>query len=574
MDHSGRDLQPVNLLYWPTCKNVLSWSTDNLVVAAGEVVHILTRLDASKSQEATDHDQWHIFTLRVNLFEKEEWPFQNLAPVAQFSLGEELSDSPVVALAWSPEGLGLYKRSVLTVLTSNLVLSIWETNGKLGVWRRTAIVNNHLPPVDRDDEYDAKARCKARIRAFTWFPSLPASQKFDAQSQFLIAADDDYTITIFCVRKTNKAAYGQWSFEPLQQHRFDDLQQMRENVTGKHSLRFNLSHSSPIAHLEASQWQCDQASARLFVKVSLGQCRDPRYLVVQVHRTQEEPDGRPPNVSFTSLAVPPEAIFATAPSEEMFQPSIPVLRAELDRKHGLGGMTCVEYWGTAWSPDHTLAAACVSVHPSDMIDFAIPSWQRITIVFARGQEPSSTLLGADDAAIVQDRIVDFVVNLGLDLAKTEWDSKILCNAAALIKLRNSEVDLDGTTDGDVHPESLRSQQTDLMDVDSPEKSAANIGTTAETCEICNSPIPFTLDLDLDQARCTRGHRFTRCSLSFVAIQEPGISKFCSKCGRQFLDPGKMKPGSPNHDNADGPSLSQVVFDKFDVCPYCQGKFRD
>jgi hypothetical protein len=25
--------------------------------------------------------------------------------------------------------------------------------------------------------------------------------------------------------------------------------------------------------------------------------------------------------------------------------------------------------------------------------------------------------------------------------------------------------------------------------------------------------------------------------------------------------------------ATGPSLSQALFDKFDVCPYCHGKFR-
>ena len=36
------DLEPVTLSHWSTCKNALSWSTEDLAVAAGKVVHVLT----------------------------------------------------------------------------------------------------------------------------------------------------------------------------------------------------------------------------------------------------------------------------------------------------------------------------------------------------------------------------------------------------------------------------------------------------------------------------------------------------------------------------------------------------
>ena len=102
-----------------------------------------------------------------------------------------------------------------------------------------------------------------------------------------------------------------------------------------------------------------------------------------------------------------------------------------------------------------------------------------------------------------------------------------------------------------------------MHVDSADTATKN-ATNSEMCEICDSPIPFTSDPT--QARCSHGHQFTRCNLYFIAIQGPGISMYCSQGGRQFLEPGKMKFQS-------GPSLSQALFDKFDVCPYCQAKFR-
>ena len=87
---------------------------------------------------------------------------------------------------------------------------------------------------------------------------------------------------------------------------------------------------------------------------------------------------------------------------------------------------------------------------------------------------------------------------------------------------------------------------------------------AESCEMCDSEILMTSDLT--SARCKSGHVFVRCSISFLAIQEPGFSKHCSRCSKQFLDLAKLEPPS-------APSLVQALFEEFDVCPFCPGKFR-
>lgn len=58
----------------------------------------------------------------------------------------------------------------------------------------------------------------------------------------------------------------------------------------------------------------------------------------------------------------------------------------------------------------------------------------------------------------------------------------------------------------------------------------------------------------------------RCGLTFMAIQEPGLSKFCSLCGAEYLSEDMLDEGS---DFADECRKLATVFD---TCVYCQGKF--
>jgi hypothetical protein len=63
----------------------------------------------------------------------------------------------------------------------------------------------------------------------------------------------------------------------------------------------------------------------------------------------------------------------------------------------------------------------------------------------------------------------------------------------------------------------------------------------------------------------------RCNLSLLSIQEPGISKYCSQCDRQFLNAEEIDLEPVQISN--GPSLLTSLFEEFDVCPYCHAKFR-
>lgn len=111
----------------------------------------------------------------------------------------------------------------------------------------------------------------------------------------------------------------------------------------------------------------------------------------------------------------------------------------------------------------------------------------------------------------------------------------------------------------------------------------------------------------------------RCSLTFLAIREPGVSKYCHSCNRAYLNDHiilnstKRKTNCTLEDNAcsvptveeladtemfddnllrigggemmdnsfsvdlnafksEPFSLATILFDTFDMCPYCGGKF--
>ena len=118
-------------------------------------------------------NNWHSSRFRVNVFTNNEWPTIDPQNRDNFSLGAEQSISTVVALAWSPPGLSKFRRCVLAVLTSNLLVSLYEPVGFQGKWTRVSIVNsalgNHFRSFIQDEDTHLR---KSNIRSFAWSPPL------------------------------------------------------------------------------------------------------------------------------------------------------------------------------------------------------------------------------------------------------------------------------------------------------------------------------------------------------------------------------------------------------------------
>ena len=69
------------------------------------------------------------------------------------------------------------------------------------------------------------------------------------------------------------------------------------------------------------------------------------------------------------------------------------------------------------------------------------------------------------------------------------------------------------------------------------RNVPNVGDWDEECRICHHGIPFS---SVKWAKCGSGHQFSRCALTFLAIQEPGLSKTCTVCKTQFLDESELQ----------------------------------
>ncbi|KAK3706172.1 hypothetical protein LTR37_012873 [Vermiconidia calcicola] len=55
---------------------------------------------------------------------------------------------------------------------------------------------------------------------------------------------------------------------------------------------------------------------------------------------------------------------------------------------------------------------------------------------------------------------------------------------------------------------------------------------SEDCHICHKAIPFE---SVKWARCETGHQLSRCGLTFLALEGPGITKYCNICSMQYLN---------------------------------------
>ncbi|KAI8939105.1 hypothetical protein NX059_004941 [Plenodomus lindquistii] len=173
--------------------------------------------------------------LRVPLFSTEELPLKEPAPLQSYSIGEEISNSASISIAWSSSGLAKHRTCALAVLTSNLVLSVWSPEGKPqdeASWNRRLIVNDslrryflthtadhshHALPLEEE-----KLRLRSRVRAFTWAPPLPnrdpacvVGTRLSYGPHVVAVSNDDNRVIFVTIRSptsTNGLSTG-WSAE-------------------------------------------------------------------------------------------------------------------------------------------------------------------------------------------------------------------------------------------------------------------------------------------------------------------------------------------------------------------------
>ena len=551
---ADRSIAPVVLPGWPSSEDNLAWADDYLAVATGESIHILA-LPYLRDQANLGYSYQLTDTIRVNQFTEEEWPIVDLAPLNTLSLGEEQSQSSVCSLAWSPVGIGIHKRHVLAVLTTNLLLSIWESTGKPGSWRRVCIINKSLSM-----DHEVLRRKKQRIRAFAWLPALQVSTDARQDRQYLAVVNDKDDVVIFHITANHSTHIRSFETTIVFEIKLTEQELSTENLSPLQKFL----QTPPISKIQCGKLQklMDEDGAVSLLRMRITFERGPTRLKCGDLVLSCEPSQNDlqlyghiaPHVALTKPTV-------NVPTSSDFGPALSQPMDDFKKQHGLHGDVRIRYWGFARSPDGTTDAMCVSFHLLDDTRVISREAEQCVVVF----KPNEVAALNGNSAIANPKLelLRWIVgHCNVGSIKTDLDAKIMRVAAASIKmafvLDTGLMEWSRAAQGlaaSIEPASHTERETHHF-VSAP--------TVAESCEICDSAI--SISRNLCSGRCAQGHTFARCGVSLLAIQEPGISKYCSRCGKQFLDILKLEP-------QEGPSLSLSLFGEFDVCPYCRGKFR-
>ena len=364
----------------PSSQNCLAWSPDGeLAVAAGEELHLLIPQNDSP-------EPWTHLRITASNFTTDEWDWQEQASFKDMAIGEEQARATIISLAWSPSGLAKYRRSVLAVLTSNLILSFWASDSDpttLDSWKRFVIVNKAL---------SSGSRLQQRIRSMAWTPTNPAH--IDRRTPFsqrkwglhvLAVADDSSGLYILKVSSPFTDQYSAWNVEVLRHH---DVLVSRRSNDRPSLLSLEMNAHRFVDHIEFGTWNGDipimyrTSGITYYANISLYENKPSQ-------APSEEFTEKDPFTASIDEARPGQT---NMPAQQLVTPFIEARMAAEKSKFGLdnnlGGNTVLKTWGLA--SYNNMVAACITIRPANMIEYTAPFEGSATIIFDAGTDDGNT----------------------------------------------------------------------------------------------------------------------------------------------------------------------------------------
>ena len=551
---------------------------------------------------------WSASTFEVNCFTSAEWPLFRQRPFADFSVGEEESESHVISCSWSAPGLAQHDRCLLGILTSNGLFSLWDADGDPGFatsWQRNLVVNNHLRTFlsSQGDQSNAVAPRRLRIRAASWARDLISMKgmNVDRKIHILGLLNDDgeivllkvessalehqqverYRVHVVCVLETQR------ELRSLPDGMLDELQWSDWNRDDK------LCSTTLTCSTEGTTWEI---SVR--IKPSGSSDLDLGCEIVKSYQRQVS-DWNIPKSQLAMLA------------DEYLNYRQKVLKKAWELEKGEGSLCFERCFGLATYQDYQ--ALHVSFHPRSSLEYHIQAQETSYVIFSHSQlkrslanadklkfEWESLVSTSSDSALPWNFILSKVPSIHLDPASHD-DCYNLC--LRLLRLYLVAAFFNGweldrasqlseslvKNQKQMNEETLQTIEEDREEHSSYEalQRIERIMNTfldspigLENCSICNE---YLLWHGEGGARCEKGHQFglfmpswkyrsadfsDRCSLTLLAIQEPGISKFCSSCNREYLDEKKQFFQDERPEDSPFRDFLLEFFKKFSKCVYC------
>lgn len=422
----------------PSSQDCLSWSLDGeLAIAAGEEVYLLI-------PEHGRPESWTHVRITVSNFTAREWPWQEQASFKDMSIGEEQARVTVTTLAWSPPGLAKHRRSVLAVLTSNLILSFWASDSSPvdpDSWKRVAVVNDALSSASRFEQ---------RIRTMAWAPTNP--QHLDRRTPFsrrkwgipLIAiADDSNGLYILKISSPFAGQSFAWNVEVLRRDNIPAPNRLNDRPSLL-SLAMNANHF--VDRIQFGTWDGDIPvmyrtsgiihNARVSVYEELPSQVRPKDVPDQGFFTVSLDEARPRDPNMPSQIIVTSLIKAQMATE----------RHKFGLDHNFGSHVMQRTWGLA--SFNNIVAACITLHPAKMVEYTAPFEGISTIIFDGSNDNGNAKSvfpwqspAKVDVAKAQGSILDTILDQTLQrpLALNVLDLKIIYTAfCGILLLRDDK----------------------------------------------------------------------------------------------------------------------------------------
>ena len=363
-------------------QNCLAWSSDGeLALAAGEEVYLLL-------PHHNESQPWQLVRLHVNRFTFDEWPWPEPASFKNLSIGEEQSLVTATALAWSPCGLAKHRRSVLAVLTSNLLLSLWTSYADPAdpeSWTRVMIVNDFVIP-EAVSSPQKRSRASQRIRSMAWAPVNPehAERQIPFSTRkwgvFLMAITDDENGVYFVdfISPFTDASVG-WKIQTLLYKRIPPATPSNQRPS---ILRLKMSERSFINQVSFGTWSSEEGIQVFYHQTTGATYEENLNLVLGPPLSANVSPTTRPMDEFHEDAMQ-KLLMTNDLSPPTRSASIEVQVREQKRiygaEHRLGLHVLSRTWGLA--SFQGLSALCITLHPSRSIEYSTATEEFAKVIF-------------------------------------------------------------------------------------------------------------------------------------------------------------------------------------------------
>ena len=320
------------------------------------------------------------------------------------SLGEEQSNSHVTGLSWSPSGLGRNHRPCLAILTSNLLLSMWEQGPNPIAeesWERIIIINDVLQSYIQDNPYRQNTepdprellQRRRRVRAFAWaLPFKPSSHTayWGPTSAVLAVANDCSEIFFLLIgRSFDMKQNLPVRHIHLMGHHFLDLPLKKERFRGvKDRLEWNAGSDNEQDIASTIQYTLNGYSGKLSVnfKSAGNQVQISKFLLGGISKALEISC----ELTIAEAESPRKA--ATYPNPLTLEPPtthkylslhFEDMKYDYISEHEIDGDPDDQVYMKFWAFEHWkgYTAALVSLHPSQQLEYIPTLAEKCTITF-------------------------------------------------------------------------------------------------------------------------------------------------------------------------------------------------